>query len=91
MQGLWIQSDKIWKKVKKTRNNREMIKMKKERISMPQHRSTFLLVKCQKCDNEQIVYSMTNSDIKCKICEDYIAKKTGGKAIISGIVLRRLD
>jgi len=65
--------------------------LKKERISIPKPRSTFLLVKCPKCDNEQIVYSMTNSDVGCKVCETPIAEKAGGKANILGIILRRLD
>lgn len=65
--------------------------MKKENISIPQPKSTFLLVQCIKCDNEQIIYSMTTTNIKCKICETPIAEKTGGKAKIHGVILRRLD
>ncbi len=65
--------------------------MKKERISIPQPRSTFLLAQCIKCDNEQIIYSMTNTNIECKICDTLIAEKTGGKAKIHGVILRRLD
>ncbi|MFC1754615.1 30S ribosomal protein S27e [Thermoproteota archaeon] len=65
--------------------------MKKERISIPQPKSTFLLVQCIKCDNEQIIYSMTTNNILCKICETPIAEKTGGKAKIHGVILRRLD
>jgi small subunit ribosomal protein S27e len=65
--------------------------LKKERISIPQPQSTFLLVKCPKCENEQIVYSMTNTDIECKVCENKIAEKTGGKAKINAVILRRLD
>ncbi|HJN58040.1 MAG: 30S ribosomal protein S27e [Nitrososphaerales archaeon] len=65
--------------------------MKKERISIPQPRSTFLLVQCQKCENEQIIYSMTNNNILCKICDAIIAEKTGGKAKIHGAFIRRLD
>jgi ribosomal protein S27E len=65
--------------------------LKKERISIPQPRSTFLLAQCQKCENEQIIFSMTNSNILCKVCNAIIAEKTGGKAKIHGVVLRRLD
>jgi small subunit ribosomal protein S27e len=65
--------------------------LKKDLIPIPKPRSTFVLVKCTKCDNEQIVYSMTNSDVFCKICETLIAEKSGGKSRIQGIIMRRLD
>lgn len=65
--------------------------MKKERVSIPQTRSTFLLVKCKKCDNEQIIYSMTNNRIFCKVCEEMLSINTGGKAKINADILRRMD
>ncbi len=65
--------------------------MKKERIAVPKPRSSFLVVKCPKCENEQVVYSMSNSDVICKICDTQIAGKSGGKVNIQGIILRRLD
>jgi small subunit ribosomal protein S27e len=66
-------------------------KLKKERISIPQPKSVFLLVKCQKCDNEQIIYSMTNTNIYCKVCEEKLSENTGGKSKIDALILRRLD
>jgi small subunit ribosomal protein S27e len=65
--------------------------MKKERISIPQPHSNFLLVKCSNCENEQIIYSMTNTNIECKVCENTIAERTGGKSKINAVILRRLD
>ncbi len=65
--------------------------MKKERIAIPKPRSSFLVVKCPKCENEQVVYSMSNSAVNCKICETPIAENSGGKVNIQGIILRRLD
>ncbi len=65
--------------------------MRKERIPIPKPKSSFLLVKCTKCENEQVIYSMTNSNVNCKICETPLVEKTGGKANIYGVILRRLD
>jgi len=65
--------------------------LKKERVYIPQPRSTFLMVQCEKCGNEQIIYSMTNNNILCKVCDALIAEKTGGKAKIHAVILRRLD
>jgi|TARA_B100001964_G_C14196662_1_gene583732 ribosomal protein S27E len=49
------------------------------------------MVQCEKCGNEQIIYSMTNNNILCKVCDALIAEKTGGKAKIHAVILRRLD
>ncbi|MGQ9469339.1 MAG: 30S ribosomal protein S27e [Nitrososphaerales archaeon] len=65
--------------------------MKKERILIPKSRSAFLLIRCFNCGNEQVVFSSTTVDIKCKVCDSLIAQRTGGKAKISGTVLKRLD
>ena len=65
--------------------------VKKERILLPKPKSGFLLVQCNKCGNEQIIFSSTTLDIKCKNCETILAEKTGGKANINGTVLRRVD
>lgn len=41
--------------------------------------SRFLQVKCEKCENEQIIFSHAKSIIKCRICDEIIAEPTGGK------------
>ena len=64
--------------------------MRRERIPIPKPRSAFLLVQCTNCGNEQPVFSATTKDMKCKVCQNPIAEKTGGKARILGAVLRRL-
>lgn len=53
-------------------------------------RSSFLLVKCTNCGNEQIVFSHASSVINCKICNTVLAQPSGGKSIIKGQVLRDL-
>ena len=65
--------------------------MKKERILIPRPRSSFLLVQCPNCGNEQIVFSCTTTDSACKVCGTKLAEKSGGRARLSGVVLRRLD
>ncbi len=41
--------------------------------------SRFLQIKCEKCENEQIIFSHAKSTIKCSICAEIIAEPTGGK------------
>ena len=41
--------------------------------------SRFLQIKCEKCENEQIIFSHAKSIIKCSICDEIIAEPTGGK------------
>jgi len=65
--------------------------LKKERVLIPKPSTNFLLVRCVNCGGEQVVYTATNIDVRCKACDTLIAKKTGGKADIYGRVLRRLD
>lgn len=44
--------------------------------------SDFLKVKCNKCKNEQVVFSKPASVVKCLVCEEVITKPSGGKAEI---------
>ncbi|MCS7116653.1 MAG: 30S ribosomal protein S27e [Nitrososphaerota archaeon] len=65
--------------------------MRRERILIPRPRSSFILVQCNNCGNEQVVFSATTHDIKCRVCGNLLAEKTGGKAKIIGTQIRRLD
>ena len=58
---------------------------------IPKPRSRFLRVKCPDCGNEQTVFSSTTANINCKVCRSLLAEKSGGKAKITGVVVRRLD
>ncbi len=60
-------------------------------ILLPKPKTNYLLVQCSSCGNEQVIFSSTNIDIKCKGCDEILAKKTGGKAKINCIIIRRLD
>lgn len=65
--------------------------MKRERIPIPKPRSSFLLVRCPNCGNEQAVFSSPSEKIKCRVCEGVLVENTGGKGLISGTIIRRLD
>jgi len=54
-------------------------------------RSKFLLVKCQKCNNEQIIFNKPAGDVRCLVCGEVIAKSTGGKAEILGEIIKELE
>lgn len=42
--------------------------------------SKFVEVECQKCKNEQVVFSKPSADIKCLVCGETLATSTGGIA-----------
>jgi small subunit ribosomal protein S27e len=50
-----------------------------------------VLVQCTNCGNEQTLFTSTTVPIKCKVCDALIAEPTGGRARVTGVVLRRLD
>lgn len=58
---------------------------------IPKPASRFLLVICEKCKKESIVYSHTTRKIYCKGCGELLASNTGGKAIINAKIIKRLD
>ncbi len=65
--------------------------MNNKRELIPKPRSSFLLVKCPDCGEERIVFSYASRDVGCKGCGTKLAESTGGKAIIHGRIIRRLD
>lgn len=65
--------------------------MKREHILIPTPKSMFLLVQCPKCNTERVIYSHTTMDIRCNNCGKLLAENTGGKAIIYGKVISRVD
>ncbi len=40
----------------------------------------FYRVKCDKCNNEQNIFEKPAMDVKCLVCNETLAKATGGKA-----------
>jgi small subunit ribosomal protein S27e len=65
--------------------------MSNKRELIPKPRSSFLLVKCPDCGEERVVFSYPSRDIGCKGCGSKLVKSTGGKGIILGRVIKRLD
>ncbi|HET7643320.1 MAG TPA: 30S ribosomal protein S27e, partial [Nitrososphaeraceae archaeon] len=60
-------------------------------ILIPQPNSKFLHIKCSKCEEKNIVYSHTTTNIYCKSCNEVLAVKSGGRAKINGYLINSLD
>ena len=58
---------------------------------IPKPRSVFLRVKCQKCGNEQLIFSNAVNKISCNVCGETLAEPSGGRAKIKGEVLSVLE
>lgn len=53
--------------------------------------SKFVEVECQKCKNEQIVFSKPAADLKCLVCGETLATATGGIADFRAKIKALLD
>jgi len=58
---------------------------------VPKPRSRFLLVRCLDCGNEQVVFSHATLSVTCRICGRILARPTGGKAKIEGVVVKLVN
>ncbi len=54
-------------------------------------KSKFVKVRCSKCKNEQIIFSNASNSVACLVCNEEMAKPSGGKAKISARVLEVLE
>jgi small subunit ribosomal protein S27e len=52
--------------------------------------SKFVRVKCEKCKNEQVIFTRASSVVKCLVCSDVLAEPTGGKALLKANVIQEL-
>jgi len=50
----------------------------------------FLKVKCEKCNNEQVIFEKSSSKVKCLACGEVLAEPSGGKAKIKAKVLGKM-
>jgi len=50
--------------------------------------SKFIRVKCNKCNNEQILFEKLSTNVDCLVCNEKLAQSTGGKAKILGTILK---
>ena len=58
---------------------------------IPKPKSVFLRVRCQKCGNEQLVFSNAVNKITCNVCGELLAEPSGGRAKINGDVQAVLE
>lgn len=65
--------------------------VKKEKILLPKPKSAFYLVECSNCKAQKIIFSHSTISVKCPSCNSILCESTGGKAIIKGNIVRRLD
>lgn len=56
-----------------------------------QNRSQFLKVRCNKCKNEQNIFSKCCSEVRCLVCDEILAIPTGGKSKVAAKILEVLD
>ncbi len=50
-------------------------------------RSTFLMIRCNECGNEQLVFSHASTAVKCQVCSNTLSTPRGGKAEVKATVL----
>jgi small subunit ribosomal protein S27e len=53
--------------------------------------SKFLKVKCNDCENEQVIFAHASTVVKCLVCGRTLAEPTGGKALIKTLVVEVLE
>ena len=58
---------------------------------VPYPTTKFLKVKCNSCNNEQIVFDSAKIVVKCDVCSEDLTQPRGGKAKILGEILEVLS
>ncbi|MHC1630817.1 MAG: 30S ribosomal protein S27e [Methanotrichaceae archaeon] len=53
--------------------------------------SKFLRVKCNDCENEQVIFDNAATVVKCLVCGRTLAEPKGGKAQIKTQILEVLE
>ncbi len=53
-------------------------------------RSKFLRVRCDDCENEQIVFDHATTTVRCNVCGRTLAEPSGGKARIKTRIIEVL-
>lgn len=55
-------------------------------------RSSFVVIKCKMCGNEQVAFSAPAKEVRCVSCNALLQKPTGGKGkLIDGEIARKLE
>ncbi len=58
---------------------------------MQQPKSRFIKVRCNDCDNEQVLFDKATTTVLCHICGGKLAIPKGGKAVIKGKILETIE
>jgi small subunit ribosomal protein S27e len=58
---------------------------------MDQPKSRFIKVRCNDCENEQVMYDKASTTVLCHICSSTLAVPTGGKAKIKATILETIE
>ena len=53
-------------------------------------KTSFIKIRCNKCENEQNIFNTASSKINCLVCGELMAESTGGRAKIHAKYLERL-
>ncbi len=68
--------------------------VRKERVGIPRPKSEFQSGICVKCGTENVFYSNSAKEVKCKQCGEILAYNTGGRIEFTdsiGPEIKRLD
>jgi ribosomal protein S27E len=73
----------------------ELLEMvRKERVFIPKPKSAFLQAVCVKCGTENVFFSNSTRDVKCRQCGEVLGRKTGGRVELTEAVgeeIRQID
>ena len=58
---------------------------------MKQPTSHFIKVRCNDCENEQVIFDKASTPVLCHICSSTLAEPAGGKALIKGKVIEVVE
>jgi len=58
---------------------------------IPKPRSNFLLVRCPKCGNTQVIFNKAATLVTCLKCGNVLAEPTGGKARLKAKIVKVLS
>ena len=58
---------------------------------IPKTKTKFVKIKCDSCDNEQIVFSNPSRVVKCTVCAKELVEPKGGKGKPKAKVLKDLS
>lgn len=54
-------------------------------------KTKFVKVHCNKCKNEQNIFSCVSSKVECLVCGELLAEPCGGRSKIKGKILEILN